>query len=595
MGKELPPHTFSTSRRILAYLKPYRKEFAIAMICMIIFGASDGGVPFLIKYMLDGIFTQQRRELLYILPGILLVYAVVRAIVDFGQMFLMARIGHYIVRDLRKDVNNHVLKLSPDYFVSNSTAQLLSRITSDVLLVRMLLTECVAALIRDSIRVVALLIASIYLDPLLAILAVLVVPVGVIPVYRFGRRIRRLSKQGQEGIGALSAMMQESMLGNRVVKIFSRENFEKERFDKENERLSQTFIRSEKARALMGPVNEILGAVAISGILLYGGISVMNGSRSQGDFIAFLIAVFLMYDPFKKLSRLNTVIQQGVAGADRIFEILDFKPSIVDPVSPLPMSKQNSLDFVQVDFVYPGSEQAALHEIAISIKEGEKVALVGFSGAGKSTFVDLIPRFIDPSRGTVKVGGVDVSKVKLSDLRERIALVGQHTFLFNDTVFNNISYGLSSASREQVYEAARAAYAFDFITQLPQGFDTVIGESGLTLSGGERQRIAIARAILKNAPILILDEATASLDNRSEREVQSAIETLQQGRTSVIIAHRLSTVRNVDRIIVLKDGSIVEVGSHDELIARGQEYAKLHELQFRDKEEKPDIDEALIN
>jgi subfamily B ATP-binding cassette protein MsbA len=562
---------------------------------MVVFGASDGAVPFIMKYMLDGVFVKQDRNLLYLLPVALVVFSIIRSLVDFGQQYLMAKVGNSIVHDIRRAFNDHILKLSPDYFVSNSSAQLISRVTSDVLLVRGLLTDCAAALIRDSIRVVALLAAAIYLDPFLALIAFVVVPVGVFPVYRFGRKIRKLSKRGQDAIGSLSAMMQESILGNRVVKIFAGERFEKERFDRENERLNLTFIKTEKVRALIGPVNEIMATLAIAGIVMYGGFSVIGGTRSQGDFIAFIISVFLMYDPFKKLSRLHSVIQQGIAGVDRIFEVLDAEPSIVDPPAPLPIPTRHDIDFTNVSFAYGRNDQSALQNINLQIKEGEKVALVGFSGAGKSTLVDLVPRFIDPASGTVKISGVDISKVKLSDLRSRIALVGQHTFLFNDSIYNNILYGLQTASRDEVYEAARAAYAFDFIMQMPKGFDTVIGEAGLSLSGGERQRIAIARAILKNAPILILDEATASLDNKAEREVQSAIEALQKGRTSLIIAHRLSTVRNVDRIVVLREGYIVEIGTHDELLAKQGEYSRLYDLQFESKDDKAEVDEALIN
>lgn len=586
--------TLETYKRLLAFLKPYRRLFFTALICMVIFGASDGAIPFLVKYMLDGVFVQRRQDLLYFLPLVLVGFTIIRACVDFGQQFFMAKVGHNIVKDLRQAVNNHMLTLSPDFFVSNSSAQMLSRVTSDVILVRTLLTECVAALIRDSIRIIALLGAAIYLDPVLALISFVIFPIGIYPVYKFGRKIRKLSKQGQEAIGSLSAMMQESMVGNRVVKIFAGEEFEKRRFDVENERLNSTFIRTEKAKALIGPVNELLASFAIAGVILYGGFSVIGGVRSQGDFVAFIISVFLMYDPFKKLSRLNSVIQQGLSGADRVFEILDEKPKVKDPEVPRPMVGGNSIAFEGVNYTYAGSEQPALRDIELTVEEGQKVALVGFSGSGKSTLVDLVPRFIDPQSGTVRIGSQDIRTAALRELRARIALVGQHTFLFNDTIMNNIRYGRPDATDEEIYEAAKSAFAFDFISQFPKGFETIIGESGLALSGGERQRIAIARAILKNSPILILDEATASLDNRAEREVQSALEALQKGRTSLIIAHRLSTVRKVDRILVLREGSIVEEGTHDELLALQGEYAKLYDLQFDSKEDKP-VDEALIN
>lgn len=581
-------------RRVLAYLKPYRGQFGLAIICMAVFGGSDGAVPFLVKHVLDGVFAKQDRNLLYVIPVVLVVFAVVRAAAEFGQQYFMSRIGHLVVRDMRNQINGHLLKFAPDYFVTHSSGDLVSRITSDVVMVRSLLTDTVVAVIRDVLRIVALLAAAVYLDPFLALIAFVLFPVGIVPVYRFGRKMRKLSKIGQDAIGRLSAMLYESIIGNRVIKIFGREDYEVERFSAENQTLTDTFVRSEKVRALSGPVNEVLASLAISGVILYGGLSVMGGVRTQGDFIAFLLSVFLLYDPFKKLSRVNATVQQGMSGMDRIFEVLDAKPAIQSPAEPLPLGAGNSMEFDHVFFSYDG-EKPALRDICLEIEEKKIVALVGFSGAGKSTMVDLIARFIDPQHGCIKLGGVDVSKADLTELRSRIAMVGQHTFLFNDTIYNNIAYGRPGATHEEVVEAARTAYALDFISMLPHKFDTVIGESGFALSGGERQRIAIARAILKNAPVLILDEATASLDSRSEREVQLALDALEKDRTTVVIAHRLSTVRNADMIVVLRDGEIVERGRHEDLLKSGGEYARLHALQFAKDPAEGAYDEALVN
>lgn len=589
--------------RVLVYLRPYRWQYAAALCCMVLFGASDGVVPFLIKHVLDGVFAQHDRSMLMLLPLVLVIFALVRAVADFGQEFLMARIGHRVVRDIRNQFNSQLLKLAPDFFLRTSSAKLVSTVTSDVLLVRMLLTESSAAVIRDVIRVVALLISALYLDPVLAGIAVLAFPIGVWPVYRFGRRLRKLSKQGQEEIGMLAALLNEAVLGNRVVKLFGREAYEQDRFEQENEKLTKTFVRSEKLRALTGPINEALASCAIAAVVLYGGFSVMNGFRSQGEFIAFLIAVFLLYDPFKKLSRVSSVVQQGLAGAQRIFEVLDTQPSVNESEHPLLLGADNTIRFENVAFRYRdltnvnanNDRPAALEDISLEIPQGKKIAIVGFSGAGKTTLVDLIPRFMDPSSGKITIGGVDIAKVSLSSLRERIAMVSQHTFLFNDTVYNNIAYGRPGADKQAIIESARAAHAFDFISQLPHGFDTLLGEAGLSLSGGERQRLAIARAILKDAPILILDEATASLDNRSEREVQQALELLLRGRTAIIIAHRLSTVRNADVIVVMRNGRIVEEGSHEKLLALGGEYAKLHALQFAAVEPREEAGAPTLN
>jgi subfamily B ATP-binding cassette protein MsbA len=409
-------------------------------------------------------------------------------------------------------------------------------------------------------------------------------PLAGFPIAKIGKKMRKLSKRGQDAIGQLSALFQESMQGHRVVKIFCREEFEQRRFERGNHDLTQTFIKSERVRAFAGPINEILASLAISGVLLYGGYSVISGARTAGGFMAFLVSVFLMYEPFKKLSRVNATVQQGLSGAQRIFEILDTKPTILDPEKPVGLGLGKTIELRGVSFEYPSISTgersvSALKDVSLVIPEGKTVALVGFSGSGKSTLVDLLPRFIDPTGGSVTIGGVNLKDLRLSDLRSAIAMVGQHTFLFNDTVYNNIAYGNPEASREEVLRAAKAAYAVDFIERMPEGFETQVGEGGMSLSGGERQRLAIARAILKNAPILILDEATASLDTRAEREVQMAIEELVKGRTTLVIAHRLSTIRDADTIVVMSDGMIVEQGSHDELMRKGGEYSRLRGMQ----------------
>jgi subfamily B ATP-binding cassette protein MsbA len=555
---------------------------------MVLFGATDGVVPFLVKHILDGVFTNREHDKLILLPAAIVGFAVVRAVTDFGQQFLMASVGHRVTEDIRNDVNRHVLSLSPDFFVRHSTGELLSRVTSDVLLMRTLLTDSSAAIIRDVIRLVVLLCSCVYLDPTLSLIAVVFFPLAGFPIAKLGKKVRKLSKRGQDAIGQLSGLFQESMQGHRVVKIFGREDFEQARFERGNHELTRTFIKSERVRAIAGPINEVFASLAISGVLMYGGYTVISGVRSSGDFMAFLVAVFLMYEPFKKLTRVNATVQQGLAGAQRIFEILDTRSSIEDPVSPKPLSKSHQIEFESVTYEYPsrnpGEEKSiALNDVSLSIPEGKKVALVGFSGAGKSTMVDLIPRFIDPSRGVVSLGGVNLKDLSMRDLRQSIAMVGQHTFLFNDTIYNNIAYGNETATREQVIAASKAAFAYDFIMNLPSGFESVVGEAGMTLSGGERQRIAIARAILKDSPILILDEATASLDNRAEREVQNAIQALEKGRTTVVIAHRLSTVRDADVIVVMSGGRVVEKGTHEDLLNRAGEYSRLYALQFREQ------------
>lgn len=567
-------------RRLWGYLVPYRRTFLGALGCMVAYGASDGVVPFLVKQVLDKVFQASDATYLYLFPVILIALSALRAAADFGQQYLMSWVGHSVVRDLRSDMNDQFLRLGPEFFIRHPSGDMLSRITGDVLLTRTLLTESLASVLRDSIRIAALAAVAIWMDPVLALIAIVFVPIGLLPIYQVSRRLRDLGRRGQDGVGALTARLQESILGSKVVKIFCNDDFERQRFGEANNALTGVFVKSDRVKALSGPINEVLASIAVAAVILYGGTSVLHGTRSQGSFIGFLIAIFLLYDPFKKISRVHAAVQQALASAARIFEVLDTEPVIVEPKEPLALPSSHAITLEDVTFCYPTVAIPTLQNISLSIEEGTKIAIVGLSGSGKSTLADLIPRFIDPAEGRVLIGGVDVRRVSLRELRARIAMVSQHTFLFNDTIWNNIRYGNHAASPDEILRAAHQAYARGFVEALPERFDTMVGEGGFALSGGERQRLAIARAILKNAPILILDEATASLDNKSEREVQQALNALMEGRTTIVIAHRLSTIINADRIVVMKEGAVVEEGTHADLLASGGEYAMLHALQF---------------
>ncbi|MCC6220782.1 MAG: ATP-binding cassette domain-containing protein [Deltaproteobacteria bacterium] len=580
-------------RRLIKYLLPYKKRFLLALLAMALYGATDGAIPFLIKTILDDIFASQKQGLLMSLALVLVAFSVARGVFGFLQQYLATAVGLDIIKDLRSDINSHLLKLSPSFFSKHTTGSLISRVTNDALLARMALTDAGASLLRDSVRILVLLCASIYLDPILAAVTLIGFPLAIFPVIRLGKKVRRFSKTGQNEFGGLTGLLQELIVGHKVVQSFGMQSYEEARFGTENEKLTKTLKAAEKYAALSQPINETVASFAIAGVILYGGFSVISGVRTQGDFIAFITSMFLLYEPVKKLSRVNNMLQAGIAAAERIFEILDIEPEIKDGPEAEELARGAVLrvDYENVYFSYgvsSGSDGVqrnwVLRGVNFVVEAGETLALVGMSGGGKTTLVNLLSRYYDPTRGSIKIAGVDIRKLKLASLRKMVSVVDQHTFLFNDTVFNNIAYGCLGADVDRVYAAARDANAHEFIAKLPKGYDTIIGEQGMMLSGGQRQRVAIARALLKDAPILILDEATAALDSESEQLVQSAIERLMEGRTVLVIAHRLSTIRQADKVAVIADGELVEFGCHKDLIAAKGRYAKLYDMQFRNIE-----------
>jgi subfamily B ATP-binding cassette protein MsbA len=570
--------------RLLQYLKPYVwPYFVLAMACMLGYSATEGALPFLVQWMMDDVFVKKDVAMLHYLPAAIIGIFLIRGSLNFGQSYLSDYVGLRIVEDARNLLARHLQFMSLSFFSRHPSGTLISRVASDVTLLRSALTDAMASFLKDTTSLIVLVVVAFVKDWFLASLACVVFPASVLPVMRLSKKVKRFARRGQISTGALTVFLQESIQGNRIVKAFGMEEYEIQRFTKESSRLFKESLRGSRIRGIVSPMMELLAAFGIGAVVWYGGASVVAGGRTPGEFMAFMTAMFLMYQPFKSLTRTYTMLHQGLAGAERVFEILDEPPSIQDkPDAIIAPRFAKAIEFRDVSFAY-GSKPVLTH-INLTIRAGEIVALVGMSGAGKSTLADLIPRFYDVASGEITIDGVDIRDVNLASLRCQIGIVTQHTFLFDDTVRNNIAYGDPERGMDGIIAAARAAHADEFIRSMPKGYDSFVGEMGMQLSGGQRQRLAIARAVLKDAPILILDEATSSLDSDSERMVQEALENLMTQRTTLVIAHRLSTIRNADRIVVLVNGTIAEEGTHEELLARKSEYSRLYSLQMLEEE-----------
>ena len=583
-----------TYLRLLRFLKPYIwPHFALGMVCMLAYGSSDGVLPYLVQHVINDVFVRKDATTLSYLPLAIILFFAIRGLLNFGQGYLGDYVGLRIINDVRNLLNRHLQSLSVSYFYRNPTGTLISRVNSDVLLLRGTLTDALVSIMRDATSVVVLVVVAFLKDWVLASIAFVVFPASVLPIMRMGKKIKRFTRRGQISTGMLTALLQESIQGNRIVKAFGMEDYENKKFLEENWRLFKQSIRASRVRAIVTPSMELLASFAIGGVVWYGGWSVIRQARTQGEFMAFMTAMFLMYQPFKNLTKTYTQIHQGIAGAERVFEVLDERPAIHERVDAREAGAfTRAIEFHDVSFSYGATP--VLSHINLKIAAGEVVALVGVSGVGKSTLADLIPRFYDVTSGRISLDGVDIRDLTLKSLRSQIGMVTQHTFLFNDTVRNNIGFGQPATNdTAAIVAAAKAANAHEFITALPDGYDSMIGEMGMRLSGGQRQRLAIARALLKDAPILILDEATSALDVESERLVQDALEHLITRRTTIVIAHRLSTIRKANRIVVLVDGAIAEEGTHEALLAKKSEYSRLYTLQLL--EEQPSMEQETLH
>jgi subfamily B ATP-binding cassette protein MsbA len=571
------------SRRILKLVKEQWPRLVFAMLCMMAVAGLTPVKAYLVKPVVDEIFVKKDMRMLKVLPLAIFMVYVFEGVFLFGQSYLMNYVGHGIIKRLRDSVYSHVQMLPLSFFQKHGTGVLMARIINDVNVVKAMVSDAVAGVLKDSLTVVGLLGVVFYLDWKLALIALIVLPLDMIPIVGFGRRLRKLSTRRQEALADMSELLHETFTGARIVKAFGMEPHENMRFFERTLRLFRYEMRAVVVKALSAPVMELLGGMGLAIIILYGGSKVIKGGSTPGTFFSFMAALVMFYQPIKSISKLNNVIQEGLAAAVRVYDILDTDSDIKDRPGAQELEPgYHSVSFRNVSFKY--EDQMVLRNINLQAKSGEILALVGMSGGGKTTLVNLIPRFYDVTEGAVLVDGHDLRDVSIKSLRNQIGVVTQDAILFNDTIRNNIAYGNLSASEADIVAASKAAFAYDFIQGFSEKFETIVGEKGARLSGGEKQRICIARALLKNAPILILDEATSSLDTESEVAVQRALDNLMKGRTTFVIAHRLSTIRHADRIIVIVNGRIVEEGRHEELLAVHGEYWKLHEMQFQEKD-----------
>ncbi|HKV53389.1 MAG TPA: ABC transporter transmembrane domain-containing protein [Candidatus Binataceae bacterium] len=567
-------------RRLLGYLRRYLFPYVTVMaLAMLVVSGTEGLIVVIIRNFTNQLTLAHTLNKLPLLCAVLLAIFVARAVATFGADFIEAYVMQNITLDIRSELNEALQWQSLAFFNRTPTGVMMARVISDVQLVTGGAIDSVISIFSDGTRLIAVLAGAFYVDWRFAIAAFVVFPAAILPVVSFSKQIRKMTKDAQRQLSGLTVLLQETYQGNRVVKAFGMEGYERGRFHRELRRLFRINLRVARIKSITGPMVEVMGAFAIVGVIWWGAHAVMAGTRTPGVFVAFIGAMLLLYRPFKSVTRTNNSVQAGLAAAERVFGMMDSPRDVIEAANAIDLpAGAHEIRFEHVWFRY--GKDWVLHDINLQVGPGQVVALVGMSGGGKSTIADLIPRFYDVQQGRIIVDDIDLRRLKIQSLRAQIGLVTQHTFLFNDTIRSNIAYGSMEKSMNEIAAAARAANAHDFIVRLSNGYDTKVGELGVRLSGGERQRIAIARALLKNAPILVLDEATSSLDSEAERLVQEALERLMENRTTLVIAHRLSTVRRADRIIVIVNGRIIEQGTHDQLLALGREYSRLHELQF---------------
>lgn len=572
--------------RILSYIKPYMHRLIFAMFCTIMAAAANLYIPWIIKDMIDEVLADKNGTMLNWIAASIIAIFVVRGLFWYGQNYLMSYVGQSVIIDIRAAVFKKLQRLSVSFYDKNKTGTIMSYVTNDVNALQSAMVENTIEMITEGFILIGSVVAMIYLDWRLTLFTVCTFPVVLWFMEFFGKKIRKTGGRIQECTADITSVLQESVASARVIKSFVREDYEVDRFDVENRANFRANMKNAQLMATLTPVVELVAAIGVTMIIWYGGNNVINGTITAGSLVAFLTYAVNISNPIKRLTRVIGNIQKALAAAQRVFMIIDMPEEIAESRDAKQLPEvSGKVEFQNVSFAYDDKGNV-ITDLSFSVKPGEVIAIVGPSGAGKSTIANLLPRFYDVNKGDIKIDGHSVREVTLDSLREQVGIVPQETMLFNGSVYNNILYGRLDATKEEIEAAAKAANAHDFIMQLTDGYETKLGDRGVNLSGGQRQRIAIARAILKNPRILILDEATSALDTESERVVQEALDRLMVGRTSFVIAHRLSTVKNADKILVLEKGNLVESGTHDELLALDGLYAHLYKIQYRKKEAK---------
>lgn len=572
--------------RILSYIKPYMHRLLFAMVCTIMAAAGNLYIPWIIKDMIDEVLADKNGTMLNWIAASIIAIFIVRGLFWYGQNYLMSYVGQSVIIDIRAAVFKKLQRLSVSFYDKNKTGTIMSYVTNDVNALQSAMVENTIEMITEGFILIGSVVAMIYLDWRLTLFTVCTFPVILWFMEFFGKKIRKTGGRIQECTADITSVLQESVASARVIKSFVREDYEVDRFDVENKANFRANMKNAQLMATLTPVVELVAAIGVTMIIWYGGNNVINGTITAGSLVAFLTYAVNISNPIKRLTRVIGNIQKALAAAQRVFMIIDMPEEIAESRDAKQLPEvSGKVEFQNVSFAY-NDKGNVITDLSFSVKPGEVIAIVGPSGAGKSTIANLLPRFYDVNKGDIKIDGHSVREVTLDSLREQVGIVPQETMLFNGSVYNNILYGRLDATKEEIEAAAKAANAHDFIMQLTDGYETKLGDRGVNLSGGQRQRIAIARAILKNPRILILDEATSALDTESERVVQEALDRLMVGRTSFVIAHRLSTVKNADKILVLEKGNLVESGTHDELLALDGLYAHLYKIQYRNKEAK---------